>query len=372
MSGRDMIGIAQTGSGKTLAYLLPALVHVAAQPPLQPGDGPLALILAPTRELAMQIQMDSIRYGSALGIMQACLFGGVSRRGQEKELKAGVELVIATPGRLLDLLVGGVTNLRRVTYLIIDEADRMLDMGFEPQIRRIVSELSSDRQTLFWSATWPRNVQHLAASLCQATTVKLIVGNTGDNAKPNPHIQQKVVVTGELDKRATFLEWMHEAMPAGAKQPRILVFMETKKGADTLCRLLRMNQFPAVALHGDKEQRVRDRVLKDFRSGKAPVLVATDIAQRGLHIDEVEYVVNYDVPKTIEDYVHRVGRTARAGMKGTSITFFGCDYTSPERVRMAGLIAQAMRDTGQEPPEKLVHIAAASREPSASAKLLHR
>eukprot|EP00927_Polykrikos_kofoidii_P049982 TRINITY_DN4394_c0_g1_i1.p1 TRINITY_DN4394_c0_g1~~TRINITY_DN4394_c0_g1_i1.p1 ORF type:complete len:787 (+),score=119.46 TRINITY_DN4394_c0_g1_i1:57-2417(+) len=358
LSGHDMIGIAQTGSGKTLGYLLPALVHIAAQPPLRAGDGPVALVLAPTRELAIQIQLETMRYGEAVGVMDACVFGGTSRRGQEQELRRGAEIVIATPGRLLDFLQSGVTNLKRVTYLVLDEADRMLDMGFEPQIRRILSQVRPDRQTLLWSATWPREVQRLARDFCREDPVKLTVGNrAGEGAQANPMIEQKIIVTSELDKRRAFMEWIQEASPAGGNQPRILVFTETKRGADALCQELKSNQFPAVALHGDKDQRERDRAMHQFRIGKASVLVATDVAQRGLDVKDVRFVVNFDVPKTIEDYVHRIGRTGRAGASGMAITFFSCDFATPDRIRMARGLSGVLRDVGQEVPADLQRIA---------------
>merc|ERR1719433_2506568 len=177
LSGRDMVGIAQTGSGKTLAYLLPALVHITAQPPLRPGDGPIGLVIAPTRELAMQIHTEAMRFTNGTSLRSTACFGGVSRYGQAADLRRGVEVLIATPGRLLDFLEAGVTNLKRVTYLVLDEADRMLDMGFEPQIRKVVSQIRPDRQTLMWSATWPREIQSMARDFCREDPVKLTIGS---------------------------------------------------------------------------------------------------------------------------------------------------------------------------------------------------
>merc|ERR1712048_712586 len=233
----------------------------------------------------------------------------------------------------------------------------MLDMGFEPQLRRIVSQVPPDRQTLLWSATWPKEVQRLARDFCQ-DPLKLIIGRA-EETRANPDVHQQVVLTSELDKRRRFLEWMEEVSPTGTPEPRVLVFTETKRGADALCRELRNNQFHAAAIHGDKEQRERDRLLHDFRSGKTKILVATDVAQRGLDIKEVRFVVNYDVPKTVEDYVHRIGRTARAGATGTAITFFGYDYATPDRIRMARGIMKVMQDVGQEPPVELCRLASA-------------
>lgn len=333
LSGHDLVGLAKTGSGKTLAYLLPALVHISAQPPLRQGDGPIGLVLVPTRELAMQIQVEAMRYSEAMGIRDTAVFGGVPRHGQAQELHRGVEICIATPGRLLDFLEAQVTDLRRVTYLVLDEADRMLDMGFEPQLRRIVSQIRSDRQTLMWSATWPSEIRQLARDFCREDPLKVLSGHV-ESQRANFDITQQVIITTELNKRQQFFEWLQSVSPTGEYKPRILIFVETKVGADALCRWLRSEQFPASVIHGDKEQRERDRVMNDFRTGRTSILIATDVAQRGLDIKDVRYVVNYDVPKRVEDYIHRIGRTARAGASGTSVTFFGYDYGTPERIRI--------------------------------------
>merc|ERR1719310_2163592 len=262
MSGRDMVGIAQTGSGKTLAYLVPALVHIAAQPPLRPGDGPIGLVMAPTRELAMQIQTEVLKFSQASPIRCTAVFGGVSRYGQASELRRGAQIVIATPGRLLDFLEGGVTNLKRVTYLCLDEADRMLDMGFEPQIRKVVSQIRPDRQTLMWSATWPKEIQRLARDFCREDPVKLTIGS--EELSTNPDIVQQIEVVGDFDKRGRFMDWIRNVVGPDQK---VLVFTETKRGADALCRELQYQQMPAAAIHGDKEQRQRDRIIGEFRSG---------------------------------------------------------------------------------------------------------
>jgi len=356
LSGRDMVGIAQTGSGKTLAYLLPALVHISAQPPLRSGDGPVGLVLAPTRELAMQIQTEVLRFTQGGAIRCTACFGGVSRYGQASDLRRGVEILIATPGRLLDFLEAGVTNLKRVTYLCLDEADRMLDMGFEPQIRKVVSQIRPDRQTLMWSATWPKEIQRLARDFCREDPVKLTIGT--EELSLNPNITQQIEVVGEYEKRDRFLSWIRDI--AGQDQ-KVLVFTETKRGADSLCRELQYQQLSAAAIHGDKEQRQRDRTLSEFRSGRTNVLIATDVAQRGLDIKDVSYVVNYDVPKTLEDYIHRIGRTGRAGARGTAVTYFPAEAYTPDMIRMARQISKAMRDVGQTPPEGLVELTSARR-----------
>mmetsp|Transcript_29837 Transcript_29837/g.65578 ORF Transcript_29837/g.65578 Transcript_29837/m.65578 type:complete len:606 (+) Transcript_29837:43-1860(+) len=351
LSGRDMIGIAQTGSGKTLAFGLPSIVHINAQPPLSPGDGPIALVLAPTRELAVQIEVEIGKFCSRSMLKVASVYGGVPRYGQASKLRQGSEICIATPGRLLDFLESGTTNLRRVTYLVLDEADRMLDMGFEPQLRRIVSQIRPNRQTLMWSATWPREIQQLARDFCKEDPIKIQVG-TGE-LQANADIKQIVEVVPEVDKRNRFFEWLKQHGGNGGK---MLIFAETKRGAEQLCREIRYQQYPAAAIHGDKEQRERDRVLHDFRTGRTLILVATDVASRGIDISDIEFVVNYDMPRNIEDYVHRIGRTGRAGKKGTAYSLFTYDYFTPDKVRMARAVHKVMECVGQKAPAELMDI----------------
>mmetsp|Transcript_30001 Transcript_30001/g.82708 ORF Transcript_30001/g.82708 Transcript_30001/m.82708 type:complete len:234 (-) Transcript_30001:84-785(-) len=230
----------------------------------------------------------------------------------------------------------------------------MLDMGFEPQLRRIISQIRPDRQTLMWSATWPREIQHLARDICREQPTKVTVGRIESRA--NPDIRQDVRVVGELDKRQHFLDWLQGVCPPHGEAPRVLIFVETKRAADALVRELRQEQFSAIAIHGDKDQRERDAAMHRFRTGQTNILVATDVAQRGLDVKDVRYVVNYDVPKTVEDYVHRIGRTGRAGAAGVAVTFFGCDFRTPDRVRMARGLVKAMRDVGQEPPKELLQL----------------
>ncbi|XP_010534902.1 PREDICTED: DEAD-box ATP-dependent RNA helicase 20 isoform X1 [Tarenaya hassleriana] len=315
LKGRDLIGIAETGSGKTLSYLLPAIVHVNAQPILAPGDGPIVLVLAPTRELAVQIQQEASKFGSSSRIKSTCIYGGVPKGPQVRDLQKGVEIVIATPGRLIDMLESNHTNLRRVTYLVLDEADRMLDMGFEPQIRKIVSQIRPDRQTLYWSATWPKEVEQLARKFLY-NAYKVIIGSS--DLKANRAIRQIVDVISENQKYNKLVKLLEDIMDGS----RILIFLDTKKGCDQITRQLRMDGWPALSIHGDKSQAERDWVLSEFRSGKSPIMTATDVAARGLDVKDVKYVINYDFPGSLEDYVHRIGRTGRAGAKGTAYTFF--------------------------------------------------
>lgn len=365
LKGRDMIGIAKTGSGKTLAYLLPAIVHIQKQPPLAAGDGPIALVLAPTRELAMQIDREARRFAALARQSVACVYGGVSRFRQAAALRRGVHIGIVTPGRLLDFLEAGVTNLRRVTYLVLDEADRMLDMGFEPQIRSIVSQVRPDRQTLMWSATWPKTIQQLARELCRASPVRVTVGC--HELQANENIRQVIEVCTAAERFQRLLEHlrMHFREPQHehrvGMQSKVLVFCETKRGCDALLGELRAYraEFGGVnAIHGDKDQTERDRALAEFKSGRCNTLIATDVASRGLDIKGVGLVINYDIPKTVEGYIHRIGRTGRAGAVGTAVTLFSDTVVDTERARMAKELSGVMVDVGQTPPPELLVLAA--------------
>jgi ATP-dependent RNA helicase DDX5/DBP2 len=317
MSGRDLVGIAQTGSGKTLAYILPALVHITFQEKLQRGDGPIALVLAPTRELAQQIQAVATEFGKRIGIRNTCVFGGAPKRPQQNDLQRGSEIVIATPGRLIDFLQSETTNLKRCSYLVLDEADRMLDMGFEPQIRKIIEQIRPDRQVLMWSATWPKEVKNLAEEFLN-DYVQINIGSM--NLSANQNILQIVEVCEERDKDAKLIKLMSEIQ--NDRESKTIIFGETKKKVDDIKYFLMKNNFRAVAIHGDKSQRERDFVLNKFRQDRQSVLIATDVASRGLDVDDVKFVINYDFPSNIEDYVHRIGRTGRSDNKGTSYTFF--------------------------------------------------
>eukprot|EP00899_Mesostigma_viride_P009288 jgi/Mesvir1/18360/Mv14253-RA.3 len=277
LKGRDLIGLAETGSGKTLAYLLPSIVHINAQPYLSPGDGPIVLVLAPTRELAVQISAECTKFGASSRIKNLCVYGGAPKGPQVRELQKGVEIVIATPGRLIDMLEGRHTNLRRVTYLVLDEADRMLDMGFEPQIKKIVGQIRPDRQTLLWSATWPKEVQALGRIYLR-DPYQVNIGSK--DLKANHMITQNVDIVQEYEKYPRLLRLMERVMDGG----KILIFVETKKSCDTLTRQLRMDGWPALSIHGDKSQAERDWVLQEFKTGKSPIMLATDVAARGLVI----------------------------------------------------------------------------------------
>ncbi|KAF3543285.1 hypothetical protein DY000_02010583 [Brassica cretica] len=351
LKGRDLIGIAETGSGKTLSYLLPAIVHVNAQPILAPGDGPIVLVLAPTRELAVQIQQEASKFGSSSKIKSTCIYGGVPKGPQVRDLQKGVEIVIATPGRLIDMMESNNTNLRRVTYLVLDEADRMLDMGFDPQIRKIVSHIRPDRQTLYWSATWPKEVEQLSKKFLY-NPYKVIIGSS--DLKANRAIRQIVDVISESQKYNKLVKLLEDIMDGS----RILVFLDTKKGCDQITRQLRMDGWPALSIHGDKSQAERDWVLSEFRSGKSPIMTATDVAARGLDVKDVKYVINYDFPGSLEDYVHRIGRTGRAGAKGTAYSFF-----TAANARFAKELISILEEAGQKVSHELASMGRSTAPP---------
>ncbi|XP_026936982.1 probable ATP-dependent RNA helicase DDX5 isoform X2 [Orcinus orca] len=277
LSGLDMVGVAQTGSGKTLSYLLPAIVHINHQPFLERGDGPICLVLAPTRELAQQVQQVAAEYCRACRLKSTCIYGGAPKGPQIRDLERGVEICIATPGRLIDFLECGKTNLRRTTYLVLDEADRMLDMGFEPQIRKIVDQIRPDRQTLMWSATWPKEVRQLAEDFLK-DYIHINIGALELSA--NHNILQIVDVCHDVEKDEKLIRLMEEIM--SEKENKTIVFVETKRRCDELTRKMRRDGWPAMGIHGDKSQQERDWVLNEFKHGKAPILIATDVASRGL------------------------------------------------------------------------------------------
>ena len=350
LSGRDMVGIAQTGSGKTLAYVLPAVVHINNQPRLQRGDGPIALILAPTRELAQQIQQVANDFGSQTHVRNTCIFGGAPKQAQARDLERGVEIVIATPGRLIDFLERGVTNLRRCTYLVLDEADRMLDMGFEPQIRKIIEQIRPDRQVLMWSATWPKEVKNLAEEFLD-NYIQINIGSLTLSA--NHNILQIVDVCEEAEKDSKLIKLLTEI--SSENETKTIIFVETKKRVDEITRTISRQGWRACAIHGDKSQQERDFVLNSFRNGRQSILVATDVAARGLDVDDVKFVINYDYPSNSEDYVHRIGRTGRSNNTGTAYTLF-----TTTNANKANDLIQVLREANQVINPRLVEMASSS------------
>ncbi|CAD7697955.1 unnamed protein product [Ostreobium quekettii] len=352
LQGRDLIGIAETGSGKTLAFLLPAIVHILAQSFLEPGEGPIVLVIAPTRELAVQIKEEARKFGACNDPQQcikvACVYGGASRGPQIRELRGGVEIVIATPGRLIDMLESGCTNLRRVTYLVLDEADRMLDMGFEPQIRKVVTQIRPNRQVLLWSATWPRVVDQLAKDFL-VNPAKVTIGC--QDLKANHSITQIVLMVQEYEKHGKLCELLEQIYDGTSK---ILIFFKTKRKCDEVTGQLRTDGWQALCIHGDKGQDERDYVMREFRTGRNPIVLATDVAARGLDVKDIKFVINYDMPGTAEDYVHRIGRTGRAGAQGTAFSFF----TSKD-AGIARSIVKIVSEAKQDVPPPLRQLASA-------------
>ncbi|KAK6632658.1 putative ATP-dependent RNA helicase ddx17 [Polyplax serrata] len=352
LSGKDIVGIAQTGSGKTIAYMLPAIVHIHNQPPLEPNDGPIALILAPTRELAQQIQSVANDFGEATHIRNSCIFGGAPKGPQFRDLESGVEIVIATPGRLIDFLEKGTTNLRRCTYLVLDEADRMLDMGFEPQIRKIVEQIRPDRQVLMWSATWPKEVRILAEDFL-TDYIQLNIGSLQLSA--NHNILQIVDVCQEHEKENKLRQLLMEI--EAEKDNKTIIFVETKRKVDNITELLQKDGWPALSIHGDKNQQERNHVLNQFRNGNASILVATDVAARGLDVEDVKFVIIFDYPSTLEDYIHRIGRTGRSKQTGTAYAFF-----TPHNVKHANALINVLEEANQIVNPKLVEMARNGRQ----------
>ncbi|KAI5172326.1 ATP-dependent RNA helicase DDX5/DBP2 [Nematocida sp. LUAm3] len=352
LTGRNMVGVANTGSGKTLSFILPAMIHAKAQQALRPGDGPIVLVLAPTRELVSQIEEETARYAKFFGLSSASVFGGVASGPQKAALRRGVEILIATPGRLIDLYEQKALYLSRVTFLVLDEADRMLDMGFEPQLKKIIPETNPQRQTLMWSATWPEGVKSLARSyMKEYIQVKIGSADLVANAK----IIQKTFIVDHWEKDKTLSEILTDISGNNDQNPRIIIFCNQKRRCDELVDKMQEYGWPAEALHGDKAQNQRDRIISDFKIGRRTVLVATDVAARGLDVKDVKAVVNYDFPINCEDYIHRIGRTARGNCEeGYSYTFF-----SPKDDRgNAKKYVEILKETNQEIPQQLFTLGA--------------
>ncbi len=322
MEGRNLLGIAQTGTGKTAAFALPILHRLAADRRPAPRKGCRVLILSPTRELCSQIGESFRAYGRHLGITVAVVFGGVAHRPQIQALARGVDVLVAAPGRLLDLMEQRCADLSGTEIFVLDEADQMLDLGFVKPIRRIVSHLSHRRQNLFFSATMPKEIAGLADELLN-NPVKVSVAPVATTAE---RVRQRVIHIETGKKRALLAELL-----ADSEMTRTLVFTRTKRGADRVARHLETAGMKAAAIHGNKSQRQREIALEDFKQARIDVLVATDIAARGIDIDLVTHVVNYELPEVPEAYVHRIGRTARAGASGIAISL--CDAEERDLLR---------------------------------------
>nr|AAT51707.1 DEAD box RNA helicase [Choristoneura fumiferana] len=343
MSGRDLIGIAKTGSGKTLAFILPMFRHVLDQSPLEDTDGPISLIMTPTRELCMQIGKDIRKFAKSLGLRVVCVYGGTGISEQIAELKRGAEIIVCTPGRMIDMLAansGRVTNLRRVSYIVLDEADRMFDMGFEPQVMKIIDNIRPDRQTVMFSATFPRQMEALARRILQKP-IEIQVGGRSVVCKD---VEQHVAI---LEDDAKFFKLL-ELLGLYSQLGSIIVFVDKQENADSLLKDLMKASYSCMSLHGGIDQFDRDSTIVDFKNGKVKLLVATSVAARGLDVKQLVLVVNYDCPNHYEDYVHRCGRTGRAGNKGFAWTFL-----TPEQGRYAGDVLRAMELSGAVVPPTL-------------------
>eukprot|EP00514_Thraustochytrium_sp_LLF1b_P000544 CAMPEP_0184522052 /NCGR_PEP_ID=MMETSP0198_2-20121128/8063_1 /TAXON_ID=1112570 /ORGANISM="Thraustochytrium sp., Strain LLF1b" /LENGTH=615 /DNA_ID=CAMNT_0026912827 /DNA_START=478 /DNA_END=2323 /DNA_ORIENTATION=- len=349
---RDMMACAQTGSGKTGGFLFPTITCLLINGPSTPDESyssrktyPNALVLAPTRELASQIFDEAQKFCYCTGLQPVVVYGGADVRSQLRELERGCDILVATPGRLLDLMERGRIGLSCVKYLILDEADRMLDMGFEPQIRRIVEQedLPRDRQTFMFSATFPKEIQRLAADFL-SNYIFLTVGRVGSAAKD---IKQTIEYVESQDKTPFLIRFLNTV-----ESGLVLIFTETKRAADQLEYHLSVEGYPTTSIHGDRSQPEREEALHSFRTGRTPILVATDVAARGLDISNVMYVINYDMPSHIDDYVHRIGRTGRAGNTGTAISMM-----NDRNANVARELYELLAENGQEIPDFLMAMA---------------
>jgi ATP-dependent RNA helicase RhlE len=318
---RDVLGCAQTGTGKTAAFALP-IIQLLHQHRANVKNAVRALVLAPTRELAIQVADNFGKYGKHTGIHHTAIFGGVSQHQQTQALRRGVDVIIATPGRLLDLVIQGHINLQHIEYLVLDEADRMLDMGFINDIRKILSRLPAKRQTVFFSATMPDEVQHLVNSILR-DPVRIEVTPVSSTAV---NIDQSVYFVEKTNKRALLQHIIRDR-----DMENVLVFTRTKHGADKVALDLNKAGIVAEALHGNKSQNARQRALANFKKKTTRVLVATDIAARGIDVRDLPFVINFELPDCAETYVHRIGRTGRAGAKGEALTF--CDSAERDQLK---------------------------------------
>ncbi|KAK4336962.1 hypothetical protein RND71_043412 [Anisodus tanguticus] len=361
-AGRDLMACAQTGSGKTAAFLAPILNNIFINGPAKDSPAPsfhgkkkqypLGLILAPTRELASQIHAEASKFSYRSKVRPCVVYGGADFYNQINELDRGCQLLVATPGRLLDMVDRGVIGLECVKYLVLDEADKMLDMGFEPQIRKIVLQENMPatglRQTLMFSATFPKKVQELARNFLE-NYIFLAVGRVGSTSES---ITQKIEWVNEEEKRSFLLDLLSmSGVTSRSTDVLTLAFVETKKGANALEHYLINEGYPVSSIHGDRSQREREEALSNFRSGRTPILVATAVAARGLDIPNVKHVINFDLPSDIEEYVHRIGRTGRVGNLGLATSFF-----NDKNRNMACQLIELLNEANQEVPDWLVTI----------------
>ncbi|XP_054962781.1 DEAD box protein 53 [Pan paniscus] len=345
LQGIDLIEVAQTGTGKTLSYLMPGFIHLDSQPiSREQRNGPGMLVLTPTRKLALHVEAECSKY-SYKGLKSICVYGGRNRNGQIEDISKGVDIIIATPGRLNDLQMNNSVNLRSITYLVIDEADKMLDMEFEPQIMKILLDVRPDRQTVMTSATWPDTVRQLALSYLK-DPMMVYVGNL--NLVAVNTLKQNIIVTTEKEKRALTQEFVENMSP----NDKVIMFVSQKHIADDLSSDFNIQGISAESLHGNSEQSDRERAVEDFKSGNIKILITTDIVSRGLDLNDVTHVYNYDFPRNIDVYVHRVGYIGRTGKTGTSVTLI-----TQRDSKMAGELIKILDRANQSVPEDLVVMA---------------
>nr|XP_056719323.1 ATP-dependent RNA helicase DDX42 isoform X1 [Euleptes europaea]XP_056719324.1 ATP-dependent RNA helicase DDX42 isoform X1 [Euleptes europaea] len=344
LSGRDMIGIAKTGSGKTAAFIWPMLIHIMDQKELEPGDGPIAVIVCPTRELCQQIHAECKRFGKAYNLRSVAVYGGGSMWEQAKALQEGAEIVVCTPGRLIDHVKKKATNLQRVTYLVFDEADRMFDMGFEYQVRSVASHVRPERQTLLFSATFRKKIEKLARDIL-IDPIRVVQGDIGE---ANEDITQIVEILSGPNK----WNWLTSRLVEFTSSGSVLLFVTKKANAEELANNLRQEGHSLGLLHGDMDQSERNKVISDFKKSTFPVLVATDVAARGLDIPSIKTVINYDVARDIDTHTHRIGRTGRAGEKGVAYTML-----TPKDSNFAGDLVRNLEGANQHVSKELLDLA---------------
>ncbi|CAD0095391.1 unnamed protein product [Aureobasidium mustum] len=348
-AGRDVIGVAETGSGKTMGFGVPCIRYISSLSAKEQKKGIKACIVSPTRELAVQIQEQLVKLAEPAGLKTVCVYGGVNK-DQQRATLTGAHIVVATPGRLNDFVSEGSIDLSNVTYAVLDEADRMLDKGFEEEVRKILGSCApTGRQTLMFTATWPPSVRELAATFMKKP-VRINIGeNTTGELRANTRIVQEVEVMDPYDKNDRLIALLKKYQSGKNKEDRILVFCLYKKEATRIEGFIRSKGFNVGGIHGDLSQDQRQRSLDAFKAGKVPLLVATDVAARGLDIPAVKVVINVTFPLTVEDYVHRIGRTGRAGQDGRAITFF----TDHEK-GLAGALINVLKGANQPVPESLM------------------
>ncbi|XP_043402846.1 probable ATP-dependent RNA helicase DDX4 isoform X6 [Chelonia mydas] len=353
LAGRDLMACAQTGSGKTAAFLLPILAHMmkdgVTASHFREQQEPECIIVAPTRELINQIFLEARKFSYGTCIRPVVIYGGTQTGHSIRQIKQGCNILCATPGRLMDIIGKEKIGLRKVRYLVLDEADRMLDMGFGPEMKKLIScpgmPSKDRRQTLMFSATFPEEIQRLAGEFLKPEYLFVAVGQVGGACSD---VQQTILQVSQYSKREKLVEILQSI-----RDERTMVFVETKKKADFIATFLCQEKIPTTSIHGDREQREREEALGDFRSGKCPVLVATSVAARGLDIENVQHVINFDLPSTIDEYVHRIGRTGRCGNIGKAISFF--DSVSDSHI--AQPLLKVLSDAQQEVPSWLEEIA---------------